>query len=237
MIHCAPRGGPPPHPYSHHAVEAPPEVGRVRRGLLAIIGAIPLLFAISAMLDAQTPTTDSAARPLRRSWTSDRRDFSVGDIITIVIDEQTVASANTSTSAVDSKNRRMDAGASLPLPSAAGATGISNPTASVQSSNDAASNQTGDARRGTRFAGQMSVRVVSVTKEGNLQIRGSKLVDVDKNKQQMTLSGFIRPQDVSTRDVVDATRIADLQLVYAASGSLGKTRSGILTRILGVFWP
>ena len=83
----------------------------------------------------------------------------------------------------------------------------------------------------------MSVRVVSLTKEGNLQIRGSKLVDVDKNKQQMTLSGFIRPQDVSTRDVVDATRIADLQLVYAASGSLGKTRSGILTRILGVFWP
>jgi flagellar L-ring protein precursor FlgH len=78
---------------------------------------------------------------------------------------------------------------------------------------------------------------MSIDKAGNLVIKGSKTVDVDKNKQVMTLSGTLRPQDVSATDVAESTRIADAQLVYTAQGSLGKPKTGILTRVLGVVWP
>jgi flagellar L-ring protein precursor FlgH len=63
------------------------------------------------------------------------------------------------------------------------------------------------------------------------------MVDVDKNKQLMTLSGWLRPQDVSTTEEAASSRVADAQIVYTAQGSLGKPRSGILTRLLGVVWP
>jgi len=182
---------------------------------------------------AMPPADSAPARRPPRSWTADRRDFAVGDIITVLIDESTVASANKATNNVDSKRREMNAGAELP--GAAGAMGSK--SAGISSSNDGTTRQQGDATRSTRYAGEMSVRVVALTKEGNLQIKGTKLVDVDKNKQEMTLSGVVRPSDVSSRDYVQSERVADLQLVYSAKGSLGKAKTGILTRILGVFWP
>jgi len=179
------------------------------------------------------PPTDSVASATRRpprSWTADRRDFAVGDIITVLVDEATYAAANKGNVATDQKHRRLGADASLP--SATGGKNIA-----IESSNDGESRQRGEATRGNHFTGELSVKVVAISKEGNLQVKGSKTVDVDKNKQVMTLSGWLRPQDVSTTDFAESSRIADAQIVYQAQGSLGKPRSGIITRILGVVWP
>jgi flagellar L-ring protein precursor FlgH len=120
--------------------------------------------------------------------------------------------------------------ASLPAPAPA-------KNAGIESSNDGESRQNGQATRGNNFTGEISVKVVAIGKDGNLQIKGSKTVDVDKNKQVMTLSGWLRPQDVSTTDYAESARVADAQIVYTAQGSLGKPKTGILTRVLGVVWP
>jgi flagellar L-ring protein precursor FlgH len=179
---------------------------------------------------AMPPADSAATRKPRRSWTSDRRDFAVGDIITVLVDENTAASANKETSATDEKSRKMDFSATLPPP----APGKS---ASIGSSNNGASRQNGQATRGNQFTGEISVKIVAIGKDGNLQIKGTKTVDVDKNKQLMTLSGWIRPQDVSSTDYAESARIADAEIVYTSQGSLGKPKSGILTRVLGIVWP
>lgn len=177
------------------------------------------------------PAADSVpARKPPRSWTSDRRDFAVGDIITIVVDENTAASANKANTATDRKSRDMEFDATLPPPAPGKSAGVS-------SSNNGESRQNGQATRGNRFVGEISVKVIAIGKDGNLQVKGSKTVDVDKAKQTMTLTGWLRPQDVSTTDYAASSRIADAQLVYQDQGNLGKTRSGILTRVLGVVWP
>jgi flagellar L-ring protein FlgH len=178
------------------------------------------------------PPADStgAKRRAPKSWTNDRRDFAVGDIITVVVDERTAASANKETVASDRKSRKMGFNAELPEPAPGKKAGIA-------SNNDGESRQNGEATRGNHFIGEISVKVMSIDKAGNLVIKGSKTVDVDKNKQVMTLSGTLRPQDVSATDFAESTRIADAQLVYTAQGSLGKPKTGILTRVLGVVWP
>jgi flagellar L-ring protein precursor FlgH len=174
-------------------------------------------------------STPTSRRP-PKSWTSDRRDFVVGDIITILVDERTAASANKANTATDQKHRRLGVDASLPAP----ATGKN---VAIESSNDGESRQRGEATRANHFTGEISVKVVAISKEGNLQVKGSKTVDVDKNKQVMTLTGWLRPQDVSSTDLAASSRVADAQIVYQSEGSLGKPRSGILTRVLGVIWP
>jgi flagellar L-ring protein precursor FlgH len=179
---------------------------------------------------AMPPADSAPARRPPRSWTADRRDFAIGDIITIFVDENTAASANKANTATDRKSRKMGFDATLPAPAAGKSAGI-------ESNNDGESRQNGEATRGNHFVGQISVKVIAVSKEGNLQIKGSKMVDVDKNKQLMTLSGWLRPQDVSTTEEAASSRVADAQIVYTAQGSLGKPRSGILTRLLGVVWP
>ena len=63
------------------------------------------------------------------------------------------------------------------------------------------SKQSGDAKRGVNFKGDISVRVVAVDKTGLLQIKGTKVVDVDKNKQSLNFSGWVRPEDISTAEL------------------------------------
>ena len=67
------------------------------------------------------PPADSsrATRKAPGSWTSDRHDFAVGDIITVLVDENTAASANKATTATDRKSRKMGFDATLPAPATA----------------------------------------------------------------------------------------------------------------------
>jgi flagellar L-ring protein precursor FlgH len=83
----------------------------------------------------------------------------------------------------------------------------------------------------------MTVRVVKVSPSGVLEVKGAKTVDVDKNRQDLTLTGFVRPEDVSRNNIVESSRIADAQVLYSLKGDLGKTRGGIVGRIISVFWP
>jgi len=107
----------------------------------------------------------------------------------------------------------------------------------VTTSKNASSTQNGQASRNLSFKGQMTVRVVKVDPTGVLEVKGARTVDVDKNKQQLTLSGFVRPQDVSRDNVVASARIADAQVLYSLTGDMGATRGGIIGRLASVFWP
>jgi flagellar L-ring protein precursor FlgH len=102
---------------------------------------------------------------------------------------------------------------------------------------NASSKQSGDAKRSVNFQGDISVRVTSVDKSGQLQVKGTKVVDVDKNKQTLNFSGWVRPEDISSQNIVVSERVADAALTYQLSGNLGKTRGGIVGRLLNVFWP
>ena len=42
----------------------------------------------------------------------------------------------------------------------------------------------------------------------------------------LTLSGFLRPIDIGSRDAVGSDVLADAQISYSAKGSLGKPKNG-----------
>ncbi len=215
---------------------------------LVIVGALALgphsASAQAATVDsASAPPTAAAAavaaaapapvRAPRQSWTSARRAFTLGDIVTVLVDEYTLASANTGTSATDTRRRDMGLNGGFN----SGVTGMS-ARGSVSSNNNTTSNQRGEAVRQSRFQSEMSVRIVAVdSATGLLQLKGSKLVDVDKNKQEVTFTGWVRPQDVSAQNQVESWRVADAELLYTAKGNLGKPKGGIIGRIFGMVWP
>lgn len=212
------------------------------RAVLGSAVAAVMLVSLARSLGAQNrPVARAAAdtaAPARPSynWLSDRRSFSVGDILKVNVDEYALATANKEQLADASRKRSMDVGISPPSTGAASAA-IGPIDGSVGTSDAGQSRQRGTASRGTRYVGELPVRVIAVTKEGLLQVRGTKLIDVDKNKQEMTLTGFVRPQDVNSLDEVASTSIADAQLAYKSKGGLGKPRNGIISKILGIFWP
>lgn len=231
-------------PAEHRAIATTRDArqsGRLLGAWLSIPAAIALLATLAASLGAQQPATrpapDSARAQLyARNWTSDRRTYAVGDIIKVDVDEYALATANKDDNNEASRGRKMDMGIKPPSPGGA-ASAMGPIDGSIQTSDRGSSRRRGDARRGTRYLGEIPVRVVSITPEGLLQVKGQKVVDVDGNKQEMMLSGLVRPQDVSSRDVVSSESVADAQISYKSKGSLGKPKNGILTKIVGILWP
>ena len=174
--------------------------------------------------------TAAPLRPGLRAWTQDRRDFAVGDVLTVLVDDYTISTAIKDD--IDSQRRTRDLGLTISKPGA----GLST-SAGISSNNNADAENRGEARRENRFQSEMSVRIVAVSANGTLQVRGLRRVDVDKGQQDITLAGFVRPQDVSAANTVESSRLADVQLTYQSPGPLGKPKQGILTRVISILWP
>lgn len=177
---------------------------------------------------AATATTPAPAKATRASWTSDRREFTVGDLVTVLIDDYTISTALKENSASDTRSRDLSATARWP----GNAKG-----AGLAVNNDAESQQRGSARRENRFQNEMSVRVVAILPNGLLQLKGTKNINVDKNGQDIVFTGFARPQDISMTNSVESNRIADAQLGYLSPGPLGQPKVGFISRIVGGLWP
>lgn len=193
-----------------------------------------LLALVAPVLIAQKDDSPPRARRLS-SWTADRREYSVGDVITVLVDEATLATATKSQSGSDQQTRKNDM--AIDLPKVGPLSSLPSVDGTMSMGKNASSKQAGDAKRGVNFKGDISVRVVAIDKNGQLQIKGTKTVDVDKNKQVLEFTGWVRPQDVSAQNLVASERVADASLTYQLSGEIGKTRGGIIGRILNVFWP
>jgi flagellar L-ring protein FlgH len=218
----------------------------IRRTDSAAFRALLFVVIASAPLSAQAagrgaaavkPDLDSlAARPAtRQSWTSDRMRFGIGDIITVLIVEHAVASANLTDNNTETRTRAL--GLDITPPS-----GPTKPAATtsvtMDFNNNGDSQKSGAATRQHDFQSQMSVRVVAISPSGVLQIRGHKLVNVDNNQQDVVVTGWIRPQDIAVgANTVESSRIADAEIDYGQRGALGSPRSGLMSRILGAIWP
>lgn len=207
------------------------------RGAAAPSAAVPVNAAAvlanaaagAASTTAAAPTGSGALPAPHTSWLADRRTFAVGDIITVLIDDYTITTAVKENIASDTRSRGLGLTARLP-------SGLSK-GAGLDTKNDAAQNQHGSAKRENRFQNEMSVRVVSATPNGILQVKGSKNINVDKSVQDIVLTGFVRAQDISTENTIESARIADAQIAYASPGTLSTPKQGIVSKILGAIWP
>lgn len=164
----------------------------------------------------------------RQSFYSDRRDFAVGDIVTILIDDYTITTAIKENVSSDTRSRGLSLSAKLPT---------SSKSVGLDTRNDASQNEKGSAKRENRFQNEMSVRIVAVDKNGMLQLKGTKNINVDKNIQDITLTGWVRAQDISAQNTIESARMADASIGYTSPGNLSKPKQGMISKILGAFWP
>lgn len=91
-------------------------------------------------------------------------------------------------------------------------------------------------RRGS-IVGQMAAVVVEVTDSGNLVIQGEKQIVVNDETEILVLKGIVRPQDVTGGNVVISTDIASTEITYKGKGMVTDySRPSILTRLLTFFF-
>jgi flagellar L-ring protein precursor FlgH len=91
---------------------------------------------------------------------------------------------------------------------------------------------TGNIDRTDRVSGQIAARIVKVLDSGNFLIEGRRAIVVNNETQVMTISGAVRPQDITAANTVLSTQIADAEVQLEGRGVLADAqRPGLLFRL------
>jgi flagellar L-ring protein FlgH len=163
---------------------------------------------------------------------ADHRARAVNDVLTIIIVEQSSSarSASTRTTKETSRTAAVNEfpGVNLQERNAA-ARGYLKFDVEGQASHEGR----GAIERSDRVTGQIAARVVRVLDNGNLLIEGRRAVLVNDETQVITISGIVRPQDLSGANTILSSQIADAEVQMAGRGLLADAqRPGLLYRVL-----
>ena len=79
---------------------------------------------------------------------------------------------------------------------------------------------TGTAAQANSISGTISVTVVRVYPNGNLQVKEGKKLSYNSGTEYIRLGGVIRPEDISSSNTVSSTKVADAQISYTGTGDM-----------------
>jgi len=88
------------------------------------------------------------------------------------------------------------------------------------------------------LSADIAAKVVEVMPNGNLMVEGRKEVTIDKEKRFILLSGIVRPEDIEFNNTVSSSKIADASIEYIGSGVISdKQAPGIFHRVFDWLYP
>jgi flagellar L-ring protein precursor FlgH len=167
------------------------------------------------------------------AWFGRGRNYQVGDIITVLLNESTQAARTQNTDVSREAKNSLPSGASTQV-------GKMSPFLDGVNLNDnrASSTGKGKADQQASLSGSVAVTVVEILANGNLVIRGEKKLGLAEGTEVIQVSGVIRPEDIGPNSTVQSRRLANAQIAYRGSGDLANaTRAGWGTTLMHKFWP
>lgn len=166
---------------------------------------------------AESLYREQSYRPL----VSDYHARRIGDILTVLVFEN--SSATTSADTTTSSNTEIETGVST-----------KKIDKSFKLDLDSTNSGSGRIQRSGKLLAQISVTVQSVAANGDLLIQGEQLIEVNGEKQQITLEGRVRQQDIGENNTIASNRLADGKISYVGAGILGDQQSpNWFTRLFG----
>lgn len=162
----------------------------------------------------------------------DKKARTVGDIITIELDERTVSSKSSQTSTSKTS------AANLANPNIAGGPiGIAGNEISAEIAGDRSFSGSGDADQSNRLQGAITVTVSEILPNGVLRVRGEKWMTLNQGDEYIRITGLLRPEDINLDNSVSSQKLADARISYAGTGTLADSnKSGWLTSFFNSGW-
>lgn len=167
------------------------------------------------------------------------RASNVGDMVTIMIEESAEGRETAQTKADRKSSQKFGITGLFGLISKlTGAIGGDGEETMVANSNEIKNNGQGETKRSGSLSAAITARVTRILKNGDLQIRGQKNIRVNEEERTLILEGFIRPYDISPKNTIMSSQIADARITFNGFGILAnKQKQGWLTTILEKILP
>ncbi len=140
----------------------------------------------------------------------------VGDTLTIRLEENTSAQKSASTTTSKSSE------AALAGPTVFGRPVTVNGTPILEGSmsNESSFAGNGASKQSNALDGEISVTVAKRFPNGNLLVRGQKLVTINSGREYVRVQGIVRPSDIAPDNSVVSWRVADAHISYGGQGTV-----------------
>lgn len=172
------------------------------------------------IVDRPPPVANGSIYQVRRGYQplfEDRRPRSIGDILTIVLDEEVSASKNAQSNA----NRSGSSSLNLAqLPDVLDA--LADFGFDVSGASDFAGG--GGSQANNTFTGTITVSVLEVMNNGNLRVRGEKQIAINQGTEFIRFSGVVNPRTITAQNTVPSTQVADARIEYVGDGYINEAQ-------------
>jgi flagellar L-ring protein precursor FlgH len=173
-----------------------------------------------------------------KSLCADKRACRVGDIVTMLVQENTTATKDNSTKT--SKQSSVDAAlaAFLYSPAASGLLTKNGTLPAMKFNGNSTFSGGGTINNSQQIAASVAVRVVDVRPNGNLVIEGTRESSFSGEQQTIILRGTIRQDDISSLNTVLSLNVADATIKFVSKGTISDSqRKGWFHRLWDKFSP
>ncbi|MBI0155002.1 MULTISPECIES: flagellar basal body L-ring protein FlgH [Gilliamella] len=158
----------------------------------------------------------------------DRRPRNIGDVLTIVLQENVSASKSSSINA--GRNGGVNLGVKTIPHFLDGLVGRGKVDTDISGSNDFKGS--GGANAKNTFSGTITVTVQDVMINGNLKVIGEKQIAINQGTEFIRFSGVVNPRTISGSNTVISTQVADARIEYVGNGYIDEAQTmGWLQRL------
>ena len=190
---------------------------------------LPLIFAADLAspmaASAQSLWHDDASKPMF----ADKRANSVGDILTIVVQESSSANKNNETK-TEKQSSWVASVSQFLFP---GFMQYKGTTPAVNYSSDLKHDGSGAINNSETIVAQVAVKVIDVLPNKSLVIEGKRDTSFAGEHQTIILHGVVRSEDVTAANTVLSYNVADATISIVGEGTVtDTTKKGWFTRIL-----
>jgi len=168
-----------------------------------------------------------------------RRATRTGDVVTVRIDEQSLADGEANTKLDRQSSYQAGITAMLGLMNQLSvADDRITPATMVDASNTSKFKGAGSSDRTTSVQATIPAVVVGRNRSGLLRIEGHRVIQVNQEEHHFYISGLVRRDDINDLNEIPSARIAEAEMEFTGRGSLtNQARQGWLHGVLDVIWP
>lgn len=165
---------------------------------------------------------------------SDIKALKVGDIITVILMEQTQAKKSANNEIKKGTDLSLD-----PIYAGGGNISIGGQPIDLNYSDSMNTKRQSDADQSNSLSGSISANVMQVLNNGNLVIRGEKWISINNGDEFVRLTGVVRSQDIRPDNTIDSPRVANARIQYSGTGTFAEVQKvGWLSSFfMGSWWP
>jgi flagellar L-ring protein precursor FlgH len=161
-----------------------------------------------------------------RTFFGDQRAARVGDILTVQIDIDDSARTQNSTTTSRTSGQTLGFPHLFGLESSLGKIlpGGFDPAAAIETGSTSNKAGAGAVTRSEKISLTIAAVVTGVLPNGNMIIQGTQEVMTNGELRRLTVSGIVRPEDISAANTIRHTQIAEARIAYGGRGDISRVQ-------------